>query len=171
MKSPNPRERTLVKYRRIWFVIGLLVFVNGCSGGRQVSNQSSNQSGNLSQGENPTSGAKSTGLIKQAHMAKDNGKGGPGDKTDTFGPADRTIHCVVELAEPSAETKIRYSWWVVEAEGAKNEKIEDIEYTTRPEDRVVHGHLTLPNDWPPGKYKVDVYVNGNLEQSVDYNVS
>lgn len=109
-------------------------------------------------------------------MAKDNGKGGPGDETGTFGPTDKTIHCVVELAEPSAGAKIRYSWWVVEAEGeqnekVQNEKIEDFEYTAKPEERIVHAHLTMPDDWPPGKYKVDVYVNGNLEQSVEYNVS
>lgn len=166
MKNPNPTERALRKYYRTFFLIGLVVFVlNGCSGGRQASNQS-----NLSQGESPSGGAKPTGIIKQIHMARDNGQGGPGEAADNFGPTDRTIHCVVELAEPNAETKIRYSWWVIEAEGAKNEKIEDIEYATKPEDRIVHGHLTV-DDWPPGKYKVDVYVNGNLEESVEYNVS
>lgn len=170
MKSSNPTTHVLRKYRRTWFVIGLLIFVvNGCSGGRQASNQSNTGS---SQG----SGANPTGLIKQVHVAKDNGQGGPGEETDTFGPTDKTIHCVVELAEPKAETKLRYSWWVVEAEGENNKKIqneniEDVEYTTKPEDRIVHGHLTVPDDWPPGKYKVDVYVNGNLEQTVEYNVS
>ncbi|HET6890857.1 MAG TPA: hypothetical protein VFH31_07120 [Pyrinomonadaceae bacterium] len=176
MKSLNPIARAK-KYHRIWLAIGLFVFVvNGCSGGRQASNQTNTQSGNPSQSEGSTSGAKPTGIIKQVHMAKDNGKGGPGEETDTFGPTDNTIHCVVELAEPNAGAKIRYSWWVVEAQGEKNEKvqnqkIEDFEYTTKSDERIVHGHLTMPDDWPPGKYKVDVYVNGNLEQSVEYNVS
>jgi hypothetical protein len=176
MKDPNPIQRALRKYRRTWFVIGLLVFlVNGCSGGRPASNQSNTQS-NPSPADSPGSGAKPTGVIKEVHMARDNGKGGPGEATDTFGATDRTIHCVVELAEPNAEAKIRYSWWVVEAEGennekVKNDKIEDIEYTTKPEDRIVHGHLTVPDDWPQGKYRVDIYVNGNLERSVEYNVS
>jgi hypothetical protein len=175
MKSSNPTEPALRKYYRSWFVIGLLVFVvNGC--GRQATNQSNSQSGNASQADSSSSSAKPTGVIKQVHMARDNGKGGPGEETDTFGPTDRMIHCVVELAEPNPGMKIRYSWWVVEAEGeqnekVQNEKIEDIDYTTRPDDRIVHGHLTVPDDWPQGKYKVDVYVNGNLEQSVEYNVS
>ena len=170
MNSQNPLEHLFKKYYPVWLVIALLVLVlNGCRGGRQVSNQSNTQSGNPSQANSSTSGAKPSGLIKQVHMAKDNGKGGPGEETDTFGPADKTIHCVVELAEPNANTKIRYSWWVVEAEGennekVQNEKIEDVDYTTKPDDRIVHGHLTVPDDWPPGKYKVDIYVNGNLEK-------
>lgn len=169
----TPIARALREYHRIWLAIGLLVFVvNACSGGRQASNQTNNPS----QSEGSTSGAKSTGIIKQVHVAKDNGQGGPGEEADTFGPTDNTIHCVVELAEPNPGAKIRYSWWVVEAEGEKNEKvrnekIEDFEYTTKPDERIVHSHLTMPDDWPPGKYKVDVYVNGNLEQSVEYNVS
>ena len=176
MKSLNPIARALKKSYRGWLVIGLLVFViNGCSGARQASNQTNTQAGNPSQSEGSAS-AKSTGIIKQVHMAKDNGKGGPGEEADTFGPTDHTIHCVVELAEPNPGAKIRYSWWIVEAAGEKNEKlqnekIEDLEYTTKPDERIIHGHLAVPDDWPPGKYKVDVYVNGNLEQSVEYNVS
>lgn len=176
MKSLNPIARALREFYRVWLLIGLLVFiVSGCSRGRQAANQSNTQSGSSSQGESSTS-AKSTGIIKQVHMAKDNGKGGPGEEADTFGPTDNIIHCVVELAEPNPGAKIRYSWWVVEAQGEKNEKIqnekiEDFEYTMKPDERIVHGHLTMPDDWPPGKYKVDVYVNGNLEQSVEYNVS
>ena len=174
MKSLNPIACASRESYRVWLVIGLLVFVvNACSGARQASNQSNTQSGSPSQGEGSTS-ATSTGIIKQVHVAKDNGKGGPGEETDTFQPTD-TIHCVVELAEPTAGANIRYSWWVVEAEGAdeklRNEKIEDIEYTTKPEERVVHSHLVMPAAWPTGKYKVDVYVNGKLEESVEYNVS
>jgi hypothetical protein len=65
---------------------------------------------------------------------------------------------------------MKFSWYVVEAEGTSNEKIRDIDYTTRPLENVVHGHLTAPRDWPVGKYKVEVYVNGNLEETVRYTV-
>ena len=173
MKSSNQTEGSFRDYLT-WFVIGLLVFVvSGCRSARQTSNT---QSENPSQIEGGASAAKPSGLIKEVHMAKDNGKGGPGEEMDTFGPTDKTIHCVVELNEPNAGTKIRYSWWVIDAEGdnnekVQNEKIEDVDYTTKPDDRIIHGHLTVPDDWPPGKYKVEVYVNGNLEQSVEYKVS
>ncbi len=151
------------RYRDGIAILALLIFLSACT--QRNSNQS-NQSGN-----NSPRAAESTGVIKAVHIAKDNGKGGPGEKSDTFGPADRTIHCVVELATSTPGAKIKYSWWVVESESARNEKIEDFEYTTRPEDRVVHGHLTMPQDWPPGKYRVEVFVNGHLEESVEYSVT
>jgi hypothetical protein len=34
----------------------------------------------------------------------------------------------------------------------------------------VHGHLSLPQDWPAGKYKVEVYVNGDLDKTAFYSV-
>ena len=146
--------------------LALLVFaLQGCDARRRPSTE------NSSAGVAPTGGAKSTGIIKSVQFAKDDGKGGHGEPTDTFGPDDKTIHCVVEFAEPQPNAKIRYSWWVVEAGETKNEKIEDIEYTTKPQDRIVHSHLTVPtDDWPPGSYKVDVYVNGNLEQTASFKV-
>ena len=141
--------------------LGLFLF-QGCAR-RQASNQTS-------AGDAPTGTARPTGTIKDILMAKDDGKGGPGDPAETFGPKDKTIHCVVELAEPKPNTKIRYSWWVVEAGETKNERIDEFEYTTTPQDRILHSHLTVPNDWPPGSYKVDVYVNGNLEQTTSFKV-
>jgi hypothetical protein len=109
-------------------------------------------------------------LISEIHMAKDDGHGDPGDAANSFGPDDRTIHCVATLKEPKAGTRMKFSWWTVDAEGSKNEKIKDIDYTTKSLENVVHGHLTLPRDWPRGKYKVDVYVNDNLDKTVRYDV-
>lgn len=141
----------------------LVLGLQGCGARRQASTPNSSV-------EAPTGGARSTGAIKDVQMAKDDGKGGPADPADTFGGDDKTIHCVVELAEPKPNTKIRYSWWVVDAGETKNEKIDEFEYTTTAQDRIVHSHLTVPNDWPPGSYKVDVYVNGNLEQTASFKV-
>ena len=108
--------------------------------------------------------------VSELHMAKDDGKGNPGAQTDRFGPQDRTIHCVAELKAPKAGTPIRFTWWIVESQGAKDEKLEETDYTIKPGEEVVHGQITLPNDWPPGKYKVDVSLDGNLEQTVQFTV-
>lgn len=157
-----------MKRHPAWLATGLLVFVVlACSLGKKNANLSNNRGG---ANESPGSEATSSGVIEEIHMAKDNGSGDPGDTTDEFGPADRTIHCVVKLRESKPGTKMRYSWWIVDADGSKNEKIKDLDYTTRAEE-VIHGHLTLPQDWPVGKYKVEVYVNGNLEKTVGYVVN
>jgi hypothetical protein len=103
-------------------------------------------------------------------MAKDNGSGSPGDQASSFGPSDRTIHAVTKLKDAKSGTKMKFAWWAVDADGAKNQKIRDVDYTTRSFENVVHSHLTLPNDWPKGSYKVEVYVNGNVDRTVEFTV-
>ena len=157
-----------MKRNSAWLAVGLLLFVVlACSLGKKSTNVSTNQS--ATQSSTP-SDAASSGAIEELHMAKDDGSGSPGDETSDFGPGDRTIHCVAKLAKAKAGTKMKFSWFIVDAEGSKNEKIKDIDYTTRALENVVHGHLTLPQDWPSGKYRVEVFVNGNLEKTALYSV-
>jgi hypothetical protein len=157
-----------MKRHSAWLAFGLLLFVVlACSLGKKSTNVSINSSAtNDTASSNPTS----TGAIEDLHMAKDDGKGSPGDETNLFGPGDRTIHCVAKLAAAKAGTKMKFSWFIVDAGGSKNEKIKDIDYTTRALENIVHGHLTLPQDWPSGKYKVEVFVNDKLEKTAQYSV-
>ena len=155
-----------MKRHSTWLAVGLLLFVVlACSFGKKSTNESTNRS--AAEGSAPS--ATSTGAIEDLHMAKDKG-GDPGDETNAFSPGDRTIHCVAKLAEAKAGTTMKFSWFIVDAGGSKNEKIKDIDYTTGALENIVHGHLTLPKDWPIGKYKVDVFVNGNLEKTAQYSV-
>ena len=77
---------------------------------------------------------------------------------------------VATLKEAKAGTQMKFSWWIVDADGTQDKKIKDIDYTTKTLENVIHGHLTLPQDWPKGKYKVQVYVNGDLDKTVNYTV-
>ncbi|MFN2511804.1 MAG: hypothetical protein ABR568_10220 [Pyrinomonadaceae bacterium] len=156
-----------MKPNSAWLAVGLLLFVVvACSLGKKSTNVSTNSA---TEGR-AASEATSTGAIAELHMAKDNGKGDPGDQTNVFSPGDRTIHCVAKLDAANAGTKMKFSWFIVDAGGSKNEKIKDIDYTTRAQENIVHGHLTLPQDWPSGKYRVEVSVNGNLEKTAQYSV-
>jgi len=157
-----------MKRHSAWLAFGLsLSVVLACSLGKKSTNESTNRSAtNDSAPSDPTS----TGAISDLHMAKDDGNGDPGEETNMFSPGDRTIHCVAKLAEAKAGTKMKFSWCIVDAGGSKNEKIKDIDYTTRALENIVHGHLTLPQDWPSGKYRVEVFVNGNLEKTARYSV-
>jgi hypothetical protein len=157
-----------MRRRPAWLAVGLILFVLvGCNLGRKTADVANNKS---PEPENTSQDASSTGAISEIYMAKDDGNGDPGDKASVFGENDRTIHCVTKLNNPKPGTNMKFTWWVVEAAGAQNEKIRDIDFSTRALEDVVHGHLTPPNDWPPGKYKVEVYVNGNLERTVGYIV-
>ena len=55
-------------------------------------------------------------------MAKDDGNGAPGDRTNSFDQGDRTIHCVATLKQAKSGTQMRFSWWIVDAEGTTNQK-------------------------------------------------
>ncbi|HEY7784955.1 MAG TPA: hypothetical protein VIB00_09520 [Pyrinomonadaceae bacterium] len=160
-----------MKVHSAWLAVGLFLFlVLGCKfGNTNTTNTNTSTNGNSSA---PTAGT-STGrgeFTTELHMAKDNGSGDPGDESSTFGPTDRTIHAVTKLKDSKSGTKMKFAWWIVDADGARNQKIRDIDYTTRALENVVHGHLTLPRDWPKGSYKVDLYVNDVLDRTVQFTV-
>ena len=159
---------TRMRRRPAWLAIGLILFVVlACSPLRKAADVANNKS---PKPENTSRDASATGALSEIHMSKDDGNGDPGDAATVFNENDRTIHCVAKLSNPKPGTNMKFTWWVVEAAGAQNEKIQDIEFTTNALEDVVHGNLTPPSDWPPGKYKVEVYVNGNLERTVGFIV-
>jgi len=159
-----------MKHHPAWLAAGLLVFVVlACNLGRRTANVNVN----LNSNSEPVATTEDLGPgnhIQEVHMAKDNGRGAPGDETTSFAPGDRTIHCVVKLKEAKRGTAMKFSWWIVDADGSKNQKIKDIDYTTRTLENIVHGHLTLPQDWPAGQYKVQVFVNGDLDRTIPYGI-
>lgn len=161
-----------MKHHPAWLAMGLLVFVVlACNLGKKA-NTNTNVSSNVNT-NSQASGDTNLGpglAIKELHMAKDDGNGDPGEQTNTFEPGDRTLHCVATLKEAKSGTQMRFSWWIVDADGSQNQKIKEINYRTRALENVVHGHLTLPQNWPTGKYKVEVYVNGDLDQTTFYTV-
>jgi len=153
-----------MKHHPAWLATGLLVFlVLACSFGKNK-----NDNSNSSPSSEPVASGSGT-FLKDIHMAKDKG-GQPGDKADSFEPGDRTIHCVAILKEAKSGTMMQFSWWIVDADGTQNKKIKDIDYSTKALESTIHGHLSLPQDWPKGKYKVQVFVNGDLDKTINYTV-
>ena len=163
-----------MKHHPAWLAAGLLVFVIlACNLGKKANSNNANVNANSNNSNSQASTDADLGsgiAIKEIHMAKDDGNGSPGEQTDTFDAGDRTIHCVTTLKSAKSGTQMKFSWWIVDAEGTQNQKIKDIDYKTRALENIVHGHLTLPQDWPAGKYKVQVYVNGDIDKTVFYTV-
>ena len=159
-----------MKQHPAWLAAGLLVFVVlACNLGK-MKNLNTNSNANANSNTASTHADEGTGkAIKEIHMARDDG-GSPGEETNSFAPGDRTVHCVVTLKEAKSGTQMKFAWWIVDAEGSQNQKIKEIDYKTRPLENVIHGHLTLPQDWPTGKYKVEVYVNGDLDKTAFFSV-
>jgi hypothetical protein len=164
-----------MRHHPAWLAVGLLVFVVlACNLGKKNANNANlNGNANTNAGSTSSGGGETTGPgieIAEIHMAKDDGNGDPGDETSIFERGDRTIHCVTTLKAAKSGTQMKFSWWIVDAGDTQNRKIKEINYRTRTLENIVHGHLTLPQDWPAGKYKVDVYVNGDLDKTVFYTV-
>jgi hypothetical protein len=162
-----------MKHHPAWLAAGvLLCAVLACNLSKN-SNNNNNRSSNNNNSANTSSGDTDLGsgaAIDEIHMAKDDGDGKPGTETSTFEPGDRTVHCVTKLKSAKSGTQMRFVWWIVDADNSQNQKIKEIEYRTRALENVVHGHLTVPQDWPIGKYKVQVYVNGDLDKTAFYSV-
>ena len=161
-----------MKHHPAWLAAGFLVFVVlACNLSRNTNRNSNSNSNSNATSQPSTEVDPGSGVaIKEIHMAKDDGNGQPGNETTSFEPGDRTIHCVTTLSTPKTGTQMRFAWWMVDAGGSRNEKFKEIEYTTRPREYLVHGHLTFSKDWPTGKYKVQVYVNGDLDRTVFFSV-
>ncbi len=153
-----------------WLAGGLLLFtVLACNLSKNTNNSNSNNSNSNKSSSSNTRAANADVYIEQINTAKDN-NGEPGESTTSFEPGDRSIHCVAELNKAKAGTQVRFVWTALDVEGSKNKEIKTIDYTTKSFENKVHGHLTLPYDWPKGTYKVEVYINGALDKTINYTV-
>ena len=107
----------------------------------------------------------STANIKEAIMARDyDGT----DATTTFAQ-DEVFYCVVILANAPDDTTVKASWTAIQAEGADpNTFIDETELTTG--SNSLHFDLSNTNLWPVGTYKVDLYLNGELDRTLEFEV-
>ena len=108
-------------------------------------------------------------VVDRVYMAK-NYPAATADITTSFAASDRVIHCIAELNQAKAGTIVRFVWKTVSVGGSRNEAFKTVDYTTKAGESSVHGNLSLPNDWPRGTYKVEIYVNNSLASSVNYSV-
>jgi outer membrane usher protein FimD/PapC len=88
--------------------------------------------------------------------------------TQVFSQAD-VFYCVVVTKNAPDDTTLKAVWVAVEADGVEAN-------TTILEKEMVSGSdtitFTLSNDnlWPLGRYKVDLYLNDELDQSIEFTV-
>ena len=82
---------------------------------------------------------------------------------------DEVFYCVVGLVNPPDDTTVKAAWTVVEAEGVEpNCSLDDTELTIGSAD--LHFEVSNNRLWTVGKYKVDLYLNGELDQTLELKV-
>ncbi|MFC1975785.1 hypothetical protein ACFLXQ_05265 [Chloroflexota bacterium] len=107
----------------------------------------------------------STANINDAKMTKDS----EGKQSTAIFALDDTFYAIVEVANAPDDTKVKAVWMVVEADGVDPVVIGEKELEGG-------GTLTFSvsnNDdklWPAGKYKVDLYLNDELDRSLEFKV-
>ena len=90
------------------------------------------------------------------------------NRTTVFTQSD-TFNLFVDLKNAPDDTNLKASWIAVNAEGQDpNFVIYESEYTSS--DDIVRFFLTNDQLWPVGSYKVDVYLNGTLDRSLEFQV-
>jgi hypothetical protein len=119
----------------------------------------------------PASSPDSSGAsITNVRLAKDFTYGDVVNPTSSFYPTDRAFHLVVDLSNPPEGTRVGATWYAVDAGSFKNDKLDSETYTLKTGEERVHVSLTNKENWPKGKYKVQVMLNGRLNRTLEFQV-
>jgi hypothetical protein len=107
----------------------------------------------------------STANIADAWMSTDEA----GDARVTAFAQDAAFYAQVDLQNAPDSTALKAVWTAVEAQDTDpNMVITETEITTG--SGLVHFTLTNDNLWPTGKYKVDIYMDGQLARTLEFEV-
>ena len=107
----------------------------------------------------------STANIKDAYLTADPDGG---QSTEVFSP-DQTFYLVVDLANAPEDTVLKATWIAVEVEDVEPDfVIEEVEIATGLP--IVTFDLANEYYWPIGNFRVDLYLDGELDQSLEFEV-
>ena len=149
-----------MKGHSVWVAFGLLLFVG------LACNLSKNKNINVNVNTRSNRPADAEVYTDEVYAAKSE----DGAATSTFSPSDRTVHVVINLNKAKSGTDVKVVWIADEVEGATNKELKTLEYTTKASDKRIPGYLRWSQDWPKGRYRVAVYINGNLDRTIYYDV-
>jgi len=111
-----------------------------------------------------------TPTIESAILAKGYENVDPVDPTNVFAPDDITIHLVAKVGNAVEGTNLRAIWYVAEVQGYEPQTIDEATYTLVAGENIDDFTLTNDKPWPAGKYKVELYLDGRLAQTLEYEV-
>lgn len=92
--------------------------------------------------------------------------------TTKFSPSD-TFYAVADLANAPKDTKVDAKWIAVNIPGEQaNSVFKEMNYVTDTDgfSGIVYFKLSNDSGWPAGSYKVELYLNGTLTQTLEFTV-
>lgn len=114
-------------------------------------------------------------IISQVVMARDV-KGATFDPvgiSDTFGPEQSVYHAVVTLTNAPANTSVKATWIAIDTGGvaAPNTNMGEYAITAEGSRNIDFSFEPNAGKLPPGKYRVDISVNGKADRSINFSVT
>jgi len=109
----------------------------------------------------------STANIANAHMSVDENDS---NSTTTYSTDANLFYCYFDLKNAPDDTVVKGTWTLVSADGYDpNQEIDSAEITGG--DNNYYFTLARSMDaWPVGQYKIDLYLNDTLAQTVTFEV-
>ena len=110
--------------------------------------------------------------IDSITLSKGDGSGNAGETVTSFSPADHDFHAAVKFENLASGSKVTYIWVAVNAGGATNQKLWEKELVTDEENLRADFSLSNSNNklFPAGDYKIDIYLDDELIDTVRYKV-
>jgi hypothetical protein len=111
-----------------------------------------------------------TSLVDEVYLAKDDGHGKAGEQVTEFTQSDIPIHCVV-LLESAGKATVKMTFVAVAVPGVKPDtKVVSASYTTGENQDRVNFTGRPDGKWTPGRYRVDIFVDGKQGKQLEFNI-
>lgn len=108
--------------------------------------------------------------IEEMFLARDNGKGEPGEVVKSFTTKDIPIHCVVQL-DSLNPVAVAMNFVAAKVPGVKREtKVFSTSYKTNGQQSRVSFSGKPEKVWVPGLYRIDILIDGLAVQSVEFEI-
>ena len=109
-------------------------------------------------------------VVTDYHLYRDDGNGEPGEEVDYFVPSDRTMHFEVNTEGLPNGLTTKWVFTAVETTEGNDIEVASVETEETEDADQLTANLSLPNDWPTGTFKAEVYVGDELIYTIEYEV-
>lgn len=109
-------------------------------------------------------------VVEEVYLARDNGEGKAGEQVSEFRTNDVPIYCVV-LLDAASKVTVKMNFVAVNVAGVKPEtKVVTASYTTKDGQNRVNFTGTPEGKWTPGRYRVDLFLDGKPAKNLEFEI-
>jgi hypothetical protein len=108
--------------------------------------------------------------VTKVELARDNGRGKPGQVVTSFSPSDNPLHCVVHIKALTGSGVFTGTLTAVNAGGVQNYRVASTSLTGASGVDQMDFKFSLQRPWPTGSYRIDVQFNGKPIRDIAFEV-